>query len=238
MSQSPLSSVHLSPVCWWRETFGLGYGSCPNNALHPVTDWDPLPNGPTAGSWHVGWLTHTGHGILSSSLLLRSTGFRSPATSLCWALVCHAAPQSGQARQLRDGWRALKAKLNAYDLTGKCSWPYSFQAAFKSSFGMRRMKVKTEILSCWASTRMFTTLAFIQPELRFRPSLSYALASPFVRGRCELVLLLWFTLWSPSLNYLTMVTCKGNADTHRKGCSSANPKHAMETLFTGDQGLG
>lgn len=31
---------------------------------------------------------------------------------------------------------------------------------------------------------------------------------------------------------------QGNPDTHGKGCSSENPKHAMETLFIGDQGLG
>lgn len=71
------------------------------------------------------------------------------------------------------------------------------------------------------------------------PALSGALASQFVRCRCEPVLLLWLTLQGPLWNDLRMVAGRGTSEAHRKGCSSGktwtwpiSPIHRWEGAAT------
>lgn len=85
------------------ETFGLSYGPCPNNASHPVTYWDNPPNGPTAESWPWGiTLIPTGRGMLSSFLLLRCMGFKSPVTS--WTGSGHPGMVTGPKSKIKCLW--------------------------------------------------------------------------------------------------------------------------------------
>lgn len=121
------------------ETFGLSYGPCPNNASHPVTYWDNPPNGPTAESWPWGiTLIPTGRGMLSSFLLLRCMGFKSPVTS--WTGSGHPGMVTGPKSKIKCLWSCRQTFAILQPL----------KAAFEFSIRRRGMKIKTKTLSSGA----------------------------------------------------------------------------------------